>query len=94
MVVFPREVRARANADARVLAARASADAAQDPTRRMALRAELDRVVGEVVLEKQAEVAAEFDAIHTVERAREVGSLDEILEPSALRPRLITRLER
>ena len=29
----------------------------------------------EVTLEKQAELAAEFDAIHTVERAREVGSL-------------------
>ncbi len=92
-VVFPREVRARANADERVVAARASVDAASDPTRRMALRAELDRVVGEVILEKQAEVAAEFDAIHTVERAREVGSLDEILEPSALRGRLISRLE-
>jgi hypothetical protein len=42
-------------------------------------------VLQEVLLEKQAEMAAEFDAIHSVERARKVGSLDEIIEPDRLR---------
>ena len=42
-----------------------------------------------MILEKQGEVAAEFEAVHTVERAREVGSLDSIIEPRALRPCLI-----
>jgi hypothetical protein len=46
-----------------------------------------------VTLEMQAAVAAEFDAVHTVERARQVGSLETILEPGALRPELIRWLE-
>jgi hypothetical protein len=56
-------------------------------------RAALDGVLREVTLEKQAATAAEFDAVHTVERAREVGSLSEILDPTELRPRLIASLE-
>ena len=44
------------------------------------------------MLQKQAEVAAEFDAIHTVERAKEVGSLDDILGPRNLRRSLIRYL--
>jgi acetyl-CoA carboxylase carboxyltransferase component len=45
-------------------------------------------------LEAQAEIAAEFDAVHTVERARDVGSIHDILEPSEIRPYLIAELER
>ena len=45
-------------------------------------------------LEKQAELAAEFDAIHTVERAREVGSLEALVRPEAMRPYLIDALRR
>ena len=88
-VVFSREVRAQALDDPRV----------KDKTellRRQPTevhRAELEAVLREVTLEKQAALAAEFDSIHTVERAREVGSLSEILEPSALRSRLIANLE-
>ena len=47
-----------------------------------------------MLLEKQAEVAAEFDAINTVERAREVGSLDAIVPPEEMRPFLIAEIER
>jgi len=88
-VVFSREVRAQALDDPRV----------KDKTelvRRQPTevhRAELEAVLREVTLEKQAAMAAEFDSIHTVERAREVGSLSEILEPSALRSQLIATLE-
>ncbi|MEE9282305.1 MAG: carboxyl transferase domain-containing protein [Myxococcota bacterium] len=88
-VVFGRDVRRRAEADPRVREARARVDAAPDAPTRVALRARLDREREEVTLEKQAEIAAEFDAIHTVERAREVGSLEAIIEPEALRPALI-----
>ena len=45
------------------------------------------------VLEKQAEVAEAFDAVHTVERARDVGSLESIVEPARTRAWLIERLE-
>jgi len=54
----------------------------------------LDGLVREVTLEKQAEMAAEFDRIHSVERARDVASLSEILEPQVLRAKLIASLRR
>ena len=88
-VVFGRDVRRRAEADSRVREARARVDASPDAPTRVARRAQLERLLEEVILEKQAEVAAEFEAIHTVERARDVGSLDSIIEPRALRPSLI-----
>jgi hypothetical protein len=45
-----------------------------------------------VLLEKQSQVAAEFDQVHTVERACAVGSLDAIVEPAAMRFELIREL--
>ena len=45
-----------------------------------------------MTLEKQAEVASEFDEIHSVERAREVGSLGAIWSPRTMRAMLIERL--
>lgn len=39
-----------------------------------------------------AELAAKFDAVHTIERARRVGSIDEIIPPARLRPYIIERL--
>ncbi len=88
-VVFERDVRGRAEADPRIREARGEVDDAPDAPTRVARRARLDRLLDEVILEKQVEVAAEFDAVHTVERAREVGSLESIIEPTALRPALI-----
>jgi hypothetical protein len=52
-------------------------------------RAELEEITNRIILEKRAELAAEFDAIHSVERAHEVGSLEAILEPETLRASLI-----
>ncbi|MBM4334519.1 MAG: ATP-grasp domain-containing protein [Deltaproteobacteria bacterium] len=91
-VVFARDVRRRALADPRVATARAAVDAATDPAVRLARRARLDQILDDVILQKQAEVAAEFDAIHTVERAKEVGSIEEILGPRHLRRSLIRYL--
>jgi hypothetical protein len=88
-VVFSREVRAQALDDPRV---KDKAEIARrNPSE--ANRAALDSVLREVTLEKQAAMAAEFDAVHTVERAREVGSLSEIIDPADLRPRLIATLD-
>ena len=92
-VVFAGDVRRRAEEDPRVREARAQVDAARDVTERAARRARLDQQVQEVRLEKQAEIAAEFDAVHTVERALDVGSLEAILDPKALRPALIDWLK-
>jgi len=89
-VVFSREVRAQALDDPRV---KDKSDLVRrSPTEEN--RAELDAVLREVTLEKQAAMAAEFDAVHTVERAQAVGSLSEIIDPDELRPRLIETLDR
>jgi acetyl-CoA carboxylase carboxyltransferase component len=89
-VVFTREVRARAAADPRVLAARGAA------SRRSSVdaREDFEQTWKEVLLEKQSELAAEFDAVHSVERARDVGSLEALLEPARMRAHLIEELQR
>lgn len=89
VIVFSREVRAQALADPRVKDR--TEIARRDPSD--ANRAALELTLREVTLEKQAAMALEFDSIHTVERAREVGSISEIFEPAELRPRLIAELE-
>jgi acetyl/propionyl-CoA carboxylase alpha subunit/acetyl-CoA carboxylase carboxyltransferase component len=88
-VVFAREARARASRDPRVVELRAAAQDGSGADARAAYEAALQ----EALLEKQAELASEFDAIHTVERAREVGSLESIVTPEEIRPYLIAQLE-
>jgi hypothetical protein len=39
-------------------------------------------------------VADEYDAVHSVERARRVGSVHEIIPASRLRPHLIEAVEK
>lgn len=87
-VVFGRDVRKRMLADPRVQAARAELDAATERTLRAQIRAQYNRITEEVTLEKQAEVASEFDTVHSVERALEVGSLHAIIEPGEIRARI------
>jgi acetyl-CoA carboxylase carboxyltransferase component len=84
-VIFAREARARAAREPRIVALRRQAQA--DPG--SAARDTLDAAYQEVLLEKQAELAAEFDAIHTIGRAREVGSLEDLISPDDIRPYLI-----
>jgi acetyl-CoA carboxylase carboxyltransferase component len=80
-VVFGREVRARALADPRVAEAERALRARPGP----AARERYERVLEEVSLEKQTQLAAEFDQIHTVERAQQVGSLSAILPAAKMR---------
>jgi acetyl-CoA carboxylase carboxyltransferase component len=89
ITVFKREVRARALADPRVLEEQRAVRV--NPT--AAAREALEAIIAEVTLEKQSEVGNEFDDIHSVERAREVGSLEEIISPSKMRAHLIAELE-
>jgi acetyl/propionyl-CoA carboxylase alpha subunit/acetyl-CoA carboxylase carboxyltransferase component len=88
-VVFGREVGARAAADPRIRELRRSLG----PHPSAEARAAYERRFEEIRFEKQAEIAAEFDAIHTVERAHQVGSLERILPAPAMRPLLIELLE-
>ena len=39
-------------------------------------------------------VAAEFDAVHSAQRALEVGSIHRIIEAARIRPELIAAVER
>jgi acetyl-CoA carboxylase carboxyltransferase component len=91
--VFAREVRARTESDPRLHAARAALRAERDPDRAAQLRAALDRLGEEVRLAHHGAVAQAFDAVHTVERARAVGSLDRIVAVDEPRRCLIERLD-
>jgi acetyl-CoA carboxylase carboxyltransferase component len=87
-VVFAGEVRNRTATDPRV--ARLQARAAETTgAERAALNAELAEVQVSVRAEKIGEVAAEFDRVHSIERAVSVGSVDEIISVAQLRPRII-----
>jgi acetyl/propionyl-CoA carboxylase alpha subunit/acetyl-CoA carboxylase carboxyltransferase component len=90
--VFGREVRARADADPRLRSLRDALARSRDAQRSAALESELARLREQLTLEQHGEVAREFDAVHTVERARAVGSLNAIVSPAELRPHLIARL--
>jgi acetyl-CoA carboxylase carboxyltransferase component len=90
--VFAGDVNARTAADPRVreLEARAAAASGAD---RAALAASLDELRGSVRAEKLGEVAAEFDSVHNIARAVEVGSVDAVIRAAELRPKIISALE-
>ena len=58
------------------------------------LRVELATRRAAVRSAKLGEVAAEFEAVHDIERARRVGSMHDIIPAAELRPRLIAAVER
>ncbi len=92
-VVFSRDVDARTSRDARVRdleSALATASESERPT----LGAQLAETRRDVRSEKLGEVAAEFDRVHSIHRAVEVGSVDEVIAATDLRPKIITTLER
>jgi acetyl-CoA carboxylase carboxyltransferase component len=92
-VVFTREVDQRTRSDERVRAleeqlAEASGEEAD------VRRAELAELRDLVRTEKLGEVAAEFDRIHSVQRALDVGSVHRIISAERLRPELIAAIDR
>ncbi|MGA9565607.1 MAG: carboxyl transferase domain-containing protein [Candidatus Korobacteraceae bacterium] len=91
-VVFTSEVEARTRKDPRVLSMN-EAMAQADGAAKNRLRAESDELFKIVYSEKLGEVAAEFDGIHSVHRALEVGALNNIISPKNLRPYLIQSVE-
>jgi acetyl-CoA carboxylase carboxyltransferase component len=94
-VVFAKEVQARTNADPRVVeAARRVEQFEGRDDERQAARRELATLSDSVRSEKLGEVAREFDEVHSVDRAREMGSVDRIIPASDLRPFLVGALER
>jgi acetyl-CoA carboxylase carboxyltransferase component len=92
-VVFAREVEARMRKDPRVQSQEKEISGASEVEKRR-LRTQLAEIMKIVRSEKLGEVAEEFDHIHSVQRALEVGSLDRIIPASQLRPYLIGAIER
>ena len=93
-VVFTREVNTRTNNDPKVQQLEADLAAAKDDTEKAHLRVELNAQRIAVRSDKLGEVASEFEAIHNIQRAREVGSVDEIVPAAELRPQIIAAVER
>ncbi|MEV6520664.1 carboxyl transferase domain-containing protein [Longispora sp. NPDC051575] len=91
-VVFTREVSARTAKDPRVRDLEARSAAATG-TERAVLTAELDELRSSVRVENLNEVAGEFDRVHNIGRAVEVGSVDAVVRADELRPRIIEALE-
>ncbi len=91
--VFAREVRTRTENDSRLVELREALAAAEGPDAGT-LRAQLVHMTDKVRSEKLGQVADEFDAIHTIERARRVGSVDRIIPAAELRPYVVDALER
>ncbi|WP_235561881.1 carboxyl transferase domain-containing protein [Marmoricola sp. Leaf446] len=92
-VVFTGEVEKRTAAtpavkalDERIAAARGA--------ERIGLQVERAQLRTAVRAEKISEVAAEFDGIHDIHRAVEVGSVDAVIPAARLRPEIVEAIER
>ncbi len=90
-VVFTGLVKKRAQADPAAVEARRAVDGAAVEGRAAAMM-EYERVLAAATSRAQEAVAKEFDAVHTVERALQVGSLSTVIEPTRLRQEVIARI--
>ncbi|MFC4003566.1 carboxyl transferase domain-containing protein [Prauserella oleivorans] len=91
-VVFAGDVDARTAKDERVRELERRIAEAGGGERAL-LTAELADVRAAVRAEKLGEVAAEFDSVHSIQRAVEVGSVDAVIRPDELRPRIVAAIE-
>ncbi|AEV83030.1 acetyl-CoA carboxylase [Actinoplanes sp. SE50] len=87
-VVFSGDVATRTAADPRIRDLEARVGAATG-AERSSLAAELDELRAAVRTEKLGEVAGEFDRVHSIQRAVEVGSVDAVIKAAEMRPKII-----
>ncbi|MFW7380889.1 MAG: carboxyl transferase domain-containing protein [Oligoflexus sp.] len=85
-VVFPREVMKNTFADPQII------EAQRQLKEGIISKADFDEVFQTVHLDQQAKMAQKFEKIHTVERAQQIGSVDDIISASQLRPYLHQQL--
>jgi acetyl-CoA carboxylase carboxyltransferase component len=93
-VVFTRDVNRRTAADPTVRDLEAQLAASEDDAASASLRVELSAAQTAVRSDKLGEVAAEFEAVHNVERARQMGSVHSIIPAAELRPSIVAAVER
>ena len=87
-VVFPKVVKKRTEEDKRVINEKQRLKNAECSYK------EFEMLYQTVYNEYQTSLGAEFDSIHSVGRAREVGSIDHIIKASQMRPYLIDAVRR
>ncbi len=92
-VVFAGEVDKRTAKDPQVRALE-QALAEATGTERGRLVVEFAKLRASVRAEKLGEVAGEFDGVHDIHRAVEVGSVDAVISAARLRPEIIAAIER
>ena len=93
-VVFTREVNKRTAADPTVRELEAQLAASTDDAASARLRVKLAATRTAVRSDKLGEVAAEFEAVHNVERARQMGSVHSIIPAAELRPSIVAAVKR
>ncbi|MBF9014955.1 MULTISPECIES: carboxyl transferase domain-containing protein [unclassified Oceanispirochaeta] len=86
-VVFPREVQKETYSDKRITSMLDCLNKGSCSQK------EYDELVGKVYNEKQTALGQKFDQIHSVNRAKEVGSIDDIVKSNEIRPYLIKTIE-
>ncbi len=86
-VVFPRQVMKNTFDDPQVVALQGQLKRGE------ITRAQYDDIFQTVHLEHQAKVAQKFEKIHSVERALQVGSIDDIITATDLRPYITEQLK-
>jgi acetyl-CoA carboxylase carboxyltransferase component len=91
--VFAREVKSRTELDPRVRDLQEALRTA-DPGAAAGLRGQLAETTALVRAEKLGAVADEFDAVHSIQRALSMGSVDRIIAARDLRPYLIDAVAR
>jgi acetyl-CoA carboxylase carboxyltransferase component len=92
-VVFAGEVEARTRKDERLKPLSEALNKAEG-AEKSRLCAQWDELFKVIHSEKLGEMAAEFDRVHSVQRALEVGALNRIIPPAELRPYLIDAVQR
>ncbi|QVQ52811.1 ATP-grasp domain-containing protein [Spiractinospora alimapuensis] len=92
-VVFAGEVNTRTATDPRITKLQEQISETSG-AERATLNSQLAEVRTTVRAEKLGEVATEFDQVHSIQRAVEVGSVDAIVSTAELRPRIIEAIGR
>ncbi|QNJ96546.1 ATP-grasp domain-containing protein (plasmid) [Mycolicibacterium fluoranthenivorans] len=93
-VVFTREVNARTAADPAVRELESQLAACTDAAAGASIRVKLAATRAAARSDKLGEVAAEFEAVHNIERACRVGSVHTIIPAAELRPSIAAAVER
>ncbi|MFF2555377.1 carboxyl transferase domain-containing protein [Nocardia sp. NPDC058058] len=93
-VVFARTVDARTDQDPRIRDVEQRIATADDSGKRAELLTEVAELRTSVRAEQLSALAAEFDGVHSIQRAVQVGSVDAVIPAAEIRPRIAAAINR